>query len=155
MSADVANRADVDRLLQNVLPRQYDLHGEQREVRMLEGVLIAESLRVGAQLSGIPLQITKLTRIEMTSAADDQPRHWTLLDFAAEEPQAQRLADQLASALASTGGWYTDFHTSTDTFVIFANKVFRYPRGQAEGRREAQDYGRLVGVPEQQLDWRD
>ncbi|MEU9955057.1 hypothetical protein [Streptomyces sp. NPDC050982] len=120
---------------------------------MLEGVLIAESLRAGAQLTGIPLQITKLTRVEMTDPGQDQPRLWTLLDFAADELEAQRLADQLASSLSSTGGWYTDFHTSRDTFVIFADKVFRYPRGQAEGRREAQDYGRSVGVPEQQLDW--
>ncbi|WP_328843693.1 hypothetical protein [Streptomyces sp. NBC_00258] len=120
---------------------------------MLEGVLIAESLRVGAELTGIPLRITKLTRVEMTDPGQEQPRLWTLLDFTADELEAQRLADQLASCLLSTGGWYTDFHTARDTFVIFADKVFRYPRGQAEGRREAQDYGRSVGVPEQQLDW--
>ncbi|MFB7650514.1 MULTISPECIES: hypothetical protein [unclassified Streptomyces] len=122
---------------------------------MLEGVLIAESLRAGSELTGVPLQITKLTRVEMTNVGDGQPRLWTLLDFTAEEAEARRLADQLASCLSSTGGWYADFHTQFDTFVIFANKVFRYPRGQAEGRREAQDYGRRVGVPEQQLDWRD
>ncbi|NEC88950.1 hypothetical protein [Streptomyces sp. SID12501] len=122
---------------------------------MLEGVLIAESLKAGAELTGIPLRIIKLTRIEMTDAGGDQPRLWTLLAFAAEEPEAQHLADQLASCLSSTGVWYTDFHTSSDTFVIFAHKVFRYPRGQADGRSEAQDYGRSVGVPEQQLDWQD
>lgn len=121
---------------------------------MLEGVLIAESLRAGAQLTGIALQITKLTRVEMTDPGQGQPRLWTLLDFTADELEAERLADQLASGLSSTGGWYTDFHTSRDTFVVFADKVFRYPRGQAEGRREALDYGRSVGVPEQQLDWR-
>ncbi|MGA5451828.1 hypothetical protein ACPCVO_34860 [Streptomyces umbrinus] len=120
---------------------------------MLEGVLIAESLRAGAQLTGIPLRITKLTRVEMTDLGQDQPRIWTLLDFAADELDAERLADQLASCLSSTGVWYTDFHTSRETFVVFADKVFRYARGQAEGRREAQDYGRSVGVPEQQLDW--
>ncbi|MGA5508283.1 hypothetical protein [Streptomyces umbrinus] len=120
---------------------------------MLEGVLIAESLRAGAQLTGIPLRITKLTRVEMTDPGQHQPRIWTLLDFAADELDAERLADQLASCLSSTGGWYTDFHTSRETFVVFADKVFRYARGQAEGRREAQDYGRSVGVPEQQLDW--
>ncbi|WP_405957940.1 hypothetical protein [Streptomyces phaeochromogenes] len=120
---------------------------------MLEGVLIAESLRAGAQLTGIPLRITRLTRVEMTDPGQDQPRLWTLLDFAADELEAERLADQLASSLSSTGGWYTDFHTSRETFVVFADKVFRYARGQAEGRREAQDYGRSVGVPEQQLDW--
>ncbi|MEU0644853.1 hypothetical protein [Streptomyces umbrinus] len=120
---------------------------------MLEGVLIAESLRAGAQLTGIPLRITKLTRVEMTDPGQDQPRIWTLLDFATDALEAERLADQLASCLSSTGGWYTDFHTSRETFVVFADKVFRYARGQAEGRREAQDYGRSVGVPEQQLDW--
>ncbi|MFJ2158199.1 hypothetical protein [Streptomyces sp. NPDC087856] len=120
---------------------------------MLQGVLIAESLRVGAQLTGIPLQITKLTRVEMTNRGDGQPRYWTLLEFSAEESAVQRLADQLASCLASSGGWYTDFHTADETFVIFANKVFRYPRGQAEARSEAQHYGRSVGVPEPQLDW--
>ncbi|MPY56146.1 hypothetical protein [Streptomyces spongiae] len=122
---------------------------------MLEGVLIAESLLAGAELTGIPLQITKLTRVEMTNVGDAQPRLWTLLDFTAEEAGARHFADQLTSCLPSTGGWYTDFHTPSDTFVIFANKVFRYPPGQAEDRREAQDYSRSVGVPEQQLDWRN
>ncbi|MEU9398054.1 hypothetical protein AB0D86_49830 [Streptomyces sp. NPDC048324] len=122
---------------------------------MLEGVLIAESLKAAAELTGIPLQITKLMRIEVADAGEGQPRLWTLLDFTAEEAKAPDLADQLASCLSSTGGWYTDFHTPSDTFVIFANKVMRYPRGQAEGRREAQDYGRSIGIPEQQLDWRD
>jgi hypothetical protein len=121
---------------------------------MLQGVLIAESLRVGAQLTGIPLQITKMSRVEMTDPGDHQPRHWTLLEFSAEESAAQRLADQLSACLASSGGWYTDFHTADDTFVIFVNMVFRYPRGQAAGRSEAQQYGRSVGVPESQLDWR-
>jgi hypothetical protein len=49
-----------------------------------------------------------------------------ILDWVAEEREAQRLADQLASCPSSTGGWYTDFPTTTDTFVIFASKVFRY-----------------------------
>jgi hypothetical protein len=109
--------------------REEENPADTKEVQMLEGVLIAESLRVGAELTGIPLRITKLTRVEMTDPGQDQPRLWTLLDFTADELEAQRLADQLASCLLSTGGWYTDFHTARDTFVIFADKVFRYPRG--------------------------
>ncbi|MGQ4484094.1 hypothetical protein [Streptomyces sp. SAS_276] len=120
---------------------------------MFHGVLIAESLRVGAQLTGIPLQITRLTRVEMTNRGDGQPRYWTLLELSAEGSAVQRLADQPASCLASSGGWYTDFHTQDGTFVIFANKFVLYPRGQAEDRSEAQHYGRSVGVPEPQLDW--
>jgi hypothetical protein len=128
---------------------------ETKEERVLEGVLIAESLRVGAELAGVPLQVTKIVRTEVASAAAEQPRQWTLLDFAAEEADAERLAKQLAACLAPTGGWYVNYNTATEAFVVFADRFFRYPRGQAEGRRKAQDYARSIGIPEQQLDWHD
>ncbi|MFF3708895.1 hypothetical protein [Streptomyces phaeochromogenes] len=70
---------------------------------MLEGTLIAESLRVRAELTGIPLQITKITRIGVTTAAPDQPQQWTLLDFATEEDYAAPPAEQMTGALAPTG----------------------------------------------------
>jgi hypothetical protein len=40
-----------------------------------------------------------------------------------------------------------------EAFVVFADRVFRYPRGDTERRAEAEEYGRSVGVPESQLDW--
>jgi hypothetical protein len=122
---------------------------------VLEGVLIGESLRVGAELAGIPLQVTKISRVEVTSAAAEQPRQWTLLDFAAEEGDAERLAEQLAACLAPNGGWYVNYNTAAEAFVVFAGKVFRYPRRQAAGREQAKDYARSIGVPEPQLDWQD
>ncbi|WP_328498790.1 hypothetical protein OHS59_43080 [Streptomyces sp. NBC_00414] len=120
---------------------------------MLEGVLVAESLRIGAELSGIPLQVTKIARIAVPTAAADQPRQWTLLHFTAPEADAERLAQRMAVCLAPTGGWYVDFHTAQETFVVFAGKVFPYPRGQAQGRQAAQAHGRSIGIPEPQLDW--
>lgn len=122
---------------------------------MLEGVLIGESLQVGAELAGIPLRVTKLSRIEVASAAAGQSPQWTLLYFSAEEEDAERLAAQLAGALAPTGGWYVNYNTAVEAFVVFADKVFRYPRGQAEGREGAQAHARSIGVPEPQLDWED
>jgi hypothetical protein len=122
---------------------------------VLEGVLIGESLRVGAELAGVPLHITKIVRVEVNGAAAEQPQQWTLLDFAAAEADAERLAEQLAACLAPTGGWYVNYNTATEAFVVFAGKVFRYPRRQAEGRQQAQDYARSIGIPEPQLDWQD
>ncbi|MFI0544379.1 hypothetical protein ACH3VS_36630 [Streptomyces sp. WSLK1-3] len=122
---------------------------------MLEGVLIAESLRVGTELTGVPLRITKIARVEVNNTAAEQPHQWTLLDFAAEEVDAARLAEQLAACLAPTGGWYVNYNTAVEAFVVFADKIFRYPRKQAEGRREARDYARSIGIPEPQLDWQD
>ncbi|MGP4047619.1 hypothetical protein [Streptomyces sp. 2A115] len=120
---------------------------------MLTGVLIAESLRVGAELDSVPLRVTKLSRIAMPSAAPAQPGEWTLLDFDAPDEAAGPLAAAFADCLAAQGGWYVDFHTAEEVFVVFAGRVFRYARGDTEARAAAVDYGRSVGVPEAQLDW--
>ena len=122
---------------------------------MLKGVLIGESLRIGAELVGIPLQVTRLWRSDVASATAGQPKQWTLMDFEAEESEAEQLAAALAKCLAPTGGWYINYNTAEEAFIVFADHVFRYPRGDAAGRSRAQDYARSVGVPEPQLDWED
>lgn len=72
---------------------------------MLEGVLIAESLRVGAELSGIPLQVTKMAREEADNTADGNRGSGLSLDIAADEADAGRLAVRLAACLDPAGGW--------------------------------------------------
>nr|WP_157169731.1 hypothetical protein [Streptomyces typhae] len=106
-------------------------------------------------MNRISLQVTKIARIEVATTAPGQPRQWTLLDFAAAEADAESLAEQMAAPLAPTGGWYVNYNTATEAFVIFPGKIFRYPRGQAEGRRSAETHGRSIGIPEPQLDWQD
>lgn len=49
--------------------------------------------------------------------------------------------------------WYANIHTSTHEIVIFAGRVFKHARGDADGRAAAEDYARSLGVPEHQLDW--
>ncbi|WP_328769277.1 hypothetical protein [Streptomyces sp. NBC_00286] len=122
--------------------------------RTLNGVLISESLRVGGELSGVPLQVTKLERIAVGDTTRDQPHQWTLLHFRAPEDTAGQLAEALANCLAPTGGWYVDFSTTTEVYVVFAGRVFRYALGDATARAEVQAYARSVGVPETQLDWK-
>jgi hypothetical protein len=119
---------------------------------MLEGVLITESLRAGVDLTGIPLTIASIERIEAGDASCDQPPRWTLLAFTGRDEHAELLADRLAPALAAPG-WYVDFHTDTDVFIVFPDKTFRYRRGDTLGRAEAAEHGRANGVPESQLDW--
>ena len=59
----------------------------------------------------------------------------------------------LSGALDERLGWYCDFRSATETYVVFSQRVFRYPRGDAPGREEAEAHARSVGVPESQLDW--
>jgi hypothetical protein len=120
---------------------------------MIEGTLIAESMRAGAELDAVRLVTRKIRRSPQGDASVGQPELWTLIDFEAEEPDAEVLADALAKVLDPQHGWYADFRTPQETFVVYADRVFRYRRGDSSGRAEAAAYGRSVGVPEHELDW--
>ena len=56
-------------------------------------------------------------------------------------------------SLDPTGGWYCDFRTSNETYVVFGGRVLHYSRGDRTRRSEADAYARSVGVPEAQIDW--
>jgi hypothetical protein len=125
------------------------------ELWMATGVLIAESLRVGGVLGGVPLRVTELRRIEAAGATGVQPRWWTLVDFQVADSDAPRLADVLAGCLDPGGGWYANYNTAAEAFVVFAGRIFRYPHGDTGSRAAAEEYARSIGVPEPQLDWED
>jgi hypothetical protein len=94
-----------------------------------------------------------MSRYFVPDHAPTQPGEWTLIDFDAPAACRDELIEQLSAALLGEGGWYANFSTSDEVFVIYAGRTFRYPRGDAEGRAHAQQYGRTHGVPEPQLDW--
>jgi hypothetical protein len=119
---------------------------------MLKGTLIAESLRAGAELTGLRLVTTRIARAAAGDPSAGQPELWTFIEFEAEDADAEALAAALAAAL-DDHGWYTGFRTAGETFVAYSGRVFRYPRGDAHGRAEAMAHGRWHGVPENQLDW--
>jgi hypothetical protein len=125
---------------------------DERTAGMLEGTLIAESLRSGTTLDGLDLTVRRIVRHTPGGIAEDQPAIWTNIDFEAVDEQAGALADALATMLAEPG-WYPDFRSATETFVVFPHRIFCYPRGDATGRAEAQEHGRGLGIPEPQLDW--
>ncbi len=119
---------------------------------MYKGALITESLRPGTTLTGIKLTVRRLHRVAPPNVAPEQPPIWTFIEFEVAENQAEDLARQLSKSLDATG-WYCDFASSSERFVVFSGQFFRYLRGDKAGRAEAQSYGRSVGVPEAQLDW--
>jgi hypothetical protein len=117
------------------------------------GALIAESLSKDNPLDGVDLHVRKISRADVGDVSAGQPITWTFIEFEADEQVVTDLAEALSRSISASGGWYCDFRTDDETFVVFASRVFRYPRGETEGRAEAETYGRTVGVPEVQLDW--
>jgi hypothetical protein len=122
---------------------------------MASGYILVEGMKPGSRLEGLPLTLRKIERLPRSDASPDQPSVWTTVEFDFPEEDAERIGLAFSEVLAERGGWYTDFTVGGDTFVIFANRIFRYPSGDQAGRGEAQAYGRSVGVPETQLDWHD
>jgi hypothetical protein len=121
---------------------------------MIEGGLIAESLRVGTRLENLQLTVRKISRIRPLDATPGEPEIWTILDFEADEAGADKLAQTFAATLDDQPvAWYADFRTPAETFVVFPGRIFRYARGDRSGRAEAEDYGRQLAIPETQLDW--
>jgi hypothetical protein len=119
---------------------------------MIEGTLIAESLRTGTSLENLKLTVGKISRFHPQGATPGQPGTWTTIDFEADEAEADALAQAFAGALDQPG-WYVDFRSPADTFVVFPGRIFHYPRGDSNGRGEAQEHGRQLDIPEAQLDW--
>ncbi|KJE25292.1 hypothetical protein FF36_00425 [Frankia torreyi] len=119
---------------------------------MATGVLIAESLRVGAVVDDLALTVRKIQRSASGNATADQPSVWTLVYFDVADAEAATLAAHLSEVL-EVPGWYVDLHTAQESLIVFSGRVFRYRRGDPRGRAEAEEYGRAQGVPDSQLDW--
>ncbi|OLL98688.1 hypothetical protein Ae706Ps2_3570c [Pseudonocardia sp. Ae706_Ps2] len=100
----------------------------------------------------LALRVSRIQRFEARSAIAAQARIWTLLTFEADDSMVTELSNQLSRVLDEPG-WYVDMRTTDETLIIFPHLVFRYRRGDAEGRRAAENYGRQHGVPDAQLDW--
>lgn len=119
---------------------------------MIQGTLIAESLRVGTVLDSLKLTVRRISRYRAGGTTPDQPEIWTSLDFEAEEAQAEELAQAFSDVLDQPG-WYVNFESPAENFVVFPDRIFRYPRGDAAGRAMAQMHGRQLAIPAPQLDW--
>jgi hypothetical protein len=119
---------------------------------MIEGTLITESLRVGTNLENLKLTVRKISKYQAQGTTPDQQDIWTVLDFEADEAGAGELAEAFADVLDQPG-WYVNFQSPAESFVVFPGRIFRYPRGDKAGRADAQAYGRQLAIPEPQLDW--
>jgi hypothetical protein len=123
------------------------------EANICSGTLLGESVRPEAPFEGVPLTVTRVHRKPTDDDRPDHPDYWTFIEFRAPADRALELADILSRVLIQEGGWYCDFRTPDEVFVVFHGKIFKYRRGDRPERAKAEAYGRLVGLPEAYLDW--
>lgn len=121
---------------------------------MVEGVLIAESLRVGCRLDDLLLVVTSLSRAHQPQPAAGQPEVWTVITFRCDS-DPDRLAAELSRAIDAPG-WYIDFHSERGKWVVYPHgTVFAFDRNDRDASEAAKAHGRMLGIPESQLAWAD
>ena len=99
------------------------------------------------------LHVRKVNRGDAGDVSAGQPITWTFIEFAVDDQNLADLVEGISRSLDPVGGWYCDFRTPEETFVVFAGRVFRYIRGDLKARAEIEAYALSLGVPEAQLDW--
>jgi hypothetical protein len=123
---------------------------------VIRGTIILESLQADASLTGFRFVVQQIGRgrpkLSKEQVAAGIPAVWSAIEFEIEEERAEALATAL-SGLLDPVGWYVNFSSRAETFVVFPGRVFRYPRGDPQRRAEAQAHGLTLGIPEKQLDW--
>ncbi len=121
---------------------------------MYTGVIIQESLTDQDILD--KLHITR-TRIEEVTPRHNTPwvKAWILHTVEIEEEDADMWAEWLSRHIDNSHDhpWYADFKNDKFHYVIYPGKVFKIDRSDTGQNREAQEYGKSVGIPEYQLDW--
>lgn len=120
----------------------------------VSGTLVAESLRDDAVVSSVPLTVKSIVRLASGDPTADQPVVWTLIEFEAPDDSLDDLVTRLTDAIRP-GPWYCDARTADEVAVVFADRAFRYRRGDDAARAEAERFARASGVPESQIDWPD
>ena len=118
-----------------------------------KGVVIEESLEDKSVLGEVKILRTKTEKIS--------PEHktpwltqWALHTIEVPEEKAEEIAQELSKVLDySHNSWYADFKNDQFHYIIFKDKVFKIKLDDAEGFKEAKQYGISLGIPDYQVDF--
>jgi hypothetical protein len=104
---------------------------------MYKGVVIKESLKNPGILTGL-----KVFKTETTESP-----HWHILWVEADEGGLEAVKNNIGDK------WYAHFASSNTGLVIFKDRIFEMDTGDRKTWEAAIDYGKSIGIPDEQLDF--
>ncbi len=104
------------------------------------GLIIEESLKDKSILKELEILDLKVT--DDINPAD----RWHIYRVLVNKDQIKEI-----QKVIDVGKWYIDFKSETDVVIVYKDRIFEYKKGDVEGRERAVEFGRLIGVPEEQL----
>jgi hypothetical protein len=115
---------------------------------MNNGIYIQESL---ADLAVNDLLVTLKTETRKNFDKLEALPSRTLIYFTFNELDADNLAGRFSLSLKF--GYFVTFFTSTEVYVIFPERFFKYTKGLYGIRENIIAYGQAHGIPKQELEW--
>lgn len=123
-------------------------------MKNFQGVIIEESLTNSGILKKLKIISTK---VEKVTDEHKTPwlKIWTLHTVEIPEDEAEGIAQKLSQVLdySHESSWYADFKNNKFSYIIFKDKVFKIKFNDAEGFKQAKQYGISLGIPEYQVDF--
>ena len=107
-----------------------------------KGTIVEESLEDNRILNDIDI-------IDFRISKEENPvDRWHLYTVKVTKDDIQKFSRYIRS-----GKWYMHFWNGNDVVAVFKDKVFEFKHDQKETWKDACDYGRSLGIPEEQLDF--
>jgi hypothetical protein len=107
-----------------------------------KGTIIEESLEDNRILNDLNIIGFKISNDE--NPAD----RWHLYTVKVTRDDIQKFSKYIKS-----GKWYIHFWNDNDVIAVFKDKIFEFKYDNKETWKQAYDYGRSLGIPEEQLDF--
>lgn len=105
------------------------------------GIIITEGLKGQSVLN------------KMKILGQKKGREWTLLRVGVSENKIDEVVGLVQKSLVTEPTFYAHFYREEKLIVVFPKKVF-YLTPNKETWKSAIDYGKSVGVPEKELDFK-
>src|SRR5437667_10672928 len=106
------------------------------------GTIVQESLSDDRILNEIEIIDFKVTKEENPSD------RWHLFTVKITKEQIQKLSNYLKPEK-----WYAHFWSGDNVVAIFPNKIFKFKHSNKSTWKDAVNYGKSIGIPEEQLDF--
>lgn len=100
------------------------------------------------------LETAKTTLWKVKDASRELKTRWTVISFEVDSPSGEAVAE-IFTRFLKKHDWFVFLHNDDWSHVIFADKSFKYPKGEAKGRANAVEYARSIKIPELLLSWRE
>ena len=106
------------------------------------GIIVEESLESKRFLESVIIKHTQ------TTDETDPQKVWHMHAVEVTDEQIEEL-----SYYIKPEKWYADFSNEDEMVIVFRNNIFRFKRDDKDSWAKAIEYGKSVGIPDEQLDF--